>query len=69
MLRSDRQRSGVCEGRGEPGRGIVNMRDRIEAVGGALAVSSGEDLGTLVAGSVPVLSPRLGDGAGSGRER
>lgn len=52
-----------------PGRGIVNMRDRIEAVGGALAVSSGEDLGTLVAGSVPVLSPRLGDGAGSGRER
>ncbi len=43
-----------------PGRGIVNMRDRIEAVGGMLAVSSGEEMGTLVAGSVPVQAASAG---------
>ncbi|HYB30551.1 MAG TPA: sensor histidine kinase [Solirubrobacteraceae bacterium] len=36
------------------GSGLSNMRDRIEAVGGTLEVSSGRGQGTLVRGSVPV---------------
>ncbi len=37
---------------GRPG-GLVNMRDRIEAVGGRLEVSSAPGAGTIVSGSVP----------------
>ena len=36
------------------GSGLVNMRDRIEAVGGTLQVVSGEGRGVSVRGSVPV---------------
>jgi signal transduction histidine kinase len=36
------------------GKGLVNMRDRIEAVGGTLSVTSRKGLGTSVRGSVPV---------------
>ena len=36
------------------GSGLVNMRDRIEAVGGELAVTSRRGRGTAVRGSVPV---------------
>ena len=36
------------------GHGVVNMRDRIEAVGGTLEVRSAEGHGTVVAGVVPV---------------
>jgi signal transduction histidine kinase len=38
----------------KPGSGLVNMRDRIEAVGGALSVISRSDHGTVIRGSVPV---------------
>jgi signal transduction histidine kinase len=34
--------------------GLVNMRDRIEAVGGTLTVSSGKGRGTSVRGTVPI---------------
>ncbi len=37
-----------------PGRGLVNMRDRLAAVGGDLEVSSGPGEGTIVVGRVPV---------------
>ncbi len=36
-----------------PGRGLVNMRDRLAAVGGELEVSSGPGEGTTVVGRVP----------------
>ena len=36
------------------GSGLINMRDRIEAVGGELAVTSRRGRGTAVRGSVPV---------------
>ena len=45
-----------------PGAGIVNMRDRVEAVGGTLSVSSREGTGTVVAGIVPVSSIVAADG-------
>ncbi len=38
----------------EPGSGIQNMRDRVEAVGGHLTVTSGPGEGTVVAGEVSV---------------
>jgi signal transduction histidine kinase len=38
----------------DPGRGLSNMRDRIDAVGGTLEVSSSRGRGTFVRGSVPV---------------
>ena len=38
----------------QPGSGLLNMRDRIEAVGGALVVVSRRGHGTSVRGSVPV---------------
>jgi len=44
----------------EPGRGLSNMRDRIEAVGGTLEVSSKRGRGTLVRGSVTVAQPLAG---------
>ena len=39
---------------GRPGRGLVNMRDRMAAVGGELEVRSGPGEGTKVVGRVPV---------------
>lgn len=39
--------------RANPGRGLTNMRDRIEAVGGTMTVDSREGHGTSVRGSVP----------------
>jgi signal transduction histidine kinase len=36
------------------GSGLINMRDRIEAVGGELDVTSRRGRGTLVRGSVPI---------------
>ena len=41
----------------EPGDGLINMRDRMETIGGALTVSSRTGQGTTVRGSVP-LAPR-----------
>jgi signal transduction histidine kinase len=47
----------------QPGSGLVNMRDRMEAAGGTLRVSSREGHGTSVRGSVPIASPvRAGAG-------
>jgi signal transduction histidine kinase len=37
----------------KPGAGIANMRDRIAAVGGTLAIDSAPGRGTRVHGSVP----------------
>jgi signal transduction histidine kinase len=42
----------------EPGDGLINMRDRMETVGGALTVASREGRGTTVRGSVPI-APRF----------
>jgi signal transduction histidine kinase len=39
------------------GSGLTNMRDRIEAVGGSLAITSHEHHGTVVRGEVPILRP------------
>jgi signal transduction histidine kinase len=39
---------------GPRGSGLINMRDRIEAVGGELTVSSQRARGTSVRGSVPI---------------
>lgn len=39
----------------EAGRGLINMQDRIEAVGGALRVTSSTHHGTSVSGSVPIV--------------
>jgi signal transduction histidine kinase len=39
---------------GSRGSGLINMRDRIEAVGGELAVNSQRGRGTSVRGSVPI---------------
>ena len=36
-----------------PGSGLRNMRDRVESVGGTLAVQSSRGHGTLVRGVVP----------------
>ena len=36
------------------GTGLVNMRDRIEAVGGRLSLTSVRDRGTVVRGSVAI---------------
>jgi signal transduction histidine kinase len=41
-----------------PGSGIINMCDRLEAVGGTITVSSSEGAGTVAAGSVPLPHPR-----------
>jgi len=38
----------------DPGRGLTNMRDRIEAVGGTMTVDSREGHGTSVHGYIPV---------------
>ncbi len=41
----------------ETGRGLLNMRDRIEALGGTLTISSKPRRGTTVAGTVPLGGP------------
>ena len=38
----------------EPGSGLTNMCDRIEALGGTVAVTSAQSRGTRVRGSVPL---------------
>jgi signal transduction histidine kinase len=48
---------GFARSEQEPGSGIVNMRDRIEAVGGTLSISSEPGAGTVVSGCVPVALP------------
>jgi signal transduction histidine kinase len=40
----------------EPGQGLMNMRDRMEAAGGTVAVSSRRGHGTVVRGWVPISS-------------
>jgi signal transduction histidine kinase len=49
----------------QAGSGLGNMRDRIEAIGGTLEVSSSTGRGTLVRGSVPV----SGSGVSSSAQR
>jgi signal transduction histidine kinase len=39
------------------GSGLTNMRDRVEAVGGTLQVSSTPGSGTTIRGTIPVGSP------------
>jgi signal transduction histidine kinase len=39
-----------------PGNGLVNMRDRMEAAGGTLTVTSREGHGTSVRGGIPIAS-------------
>jgi signal transduction histidine kinase len=45
------------------GSGLQNMRDRIEAVGGTLAIRSAPGKGTKVSGSVPVQPRSVGEAA------
>ena len=45
--------AGLPEGHGSEGAGITNMRDRIGAMGGTLAIESHPGAGTRVMGSVP----------------
>ncbi|HEY6398207.1 MAG TPA: sensor histidine kinase [Solirubrobacteraceae bacterium] len=44
---------GFTPGHAQPGTGLVNMRDRIEAAGGSLVVISRPTRGTLIRGAVP----------------
>jgi PAS domain S-box-containing protein len=46
--------AGLPQGHGSHGGGITNMRDRIGAVGGTLAIESHPGAGTRVMGAVPV---------------
>jgi PAS domain S-box-containing protein len=46
--------SGLPQGHGSEGAGITNMRDRIGAMGGTLAIESHPGTGTRVMGAVPV---------------
>ena len=50
---------GLAEGWHRSGAGLTNMRDRIGAVGGRLAIESVPGEGTCVAGAVPVASVEL----------
>ena len=40
------------------GAGIVNIRDRLAAVGGELRVDSGHGRGTRITGVIPTGAPR-----------
>jgi signal transduction histidine kinase len=42
------------DSRGHQGAGLLNMRDRVAAIGGELAVVSAPGHGTRVVGSVPI---------------
>lgn len=55
---------GFDPGRALRGRGLANLRDRVEALGGTLVVSSAPGSGTTVAGWVPVRRPRMPSGHG-----
>jgi signal transduction histidine kinase len=57
-LRFEVSDSGVGFSGTSAGSGILNMRDRVEAVGGSLEVRPREGIGTIVEGSVPVPAPR-----------
>ena len=46
--------AGLPDGPTQSGAGLTNMRDRVGAVGGRLAIGSVPGEGTCVAGSVPV---------------
>jgi len=46
--------AGLPQGHGSEGAGITNMRDRIGAMGGTLAIESHPGAGTRVMGAVPV---------------
>ncbi len=48
---------GFGPGASDAGSGLINMRDRIEAVGGTLEVSSRVGRGAVVRGSVPATGP------------
>jgi signal transduction histidine kinase len=57
---------GFDTGRPVPGDGFDNMRDRLGALGGSLAVDSAPGAGTTVAGSLPIdgeAGPRPGQAA------
>ena len=45
---------GFDPGQDQGGNGLVNMRDRIEAIGGTLTITTGRGRGTTVRGCVPV---------------
>jgi signal transduction histidine kinase len=47
--------AGFAQEKIEPGDGLANMRDRMDTVGGTLAVTSRERRGTSVHGSVPLV--------------
>lgn len=47
--------SGFVSGRGGYGQGILNMRERLEAVGGALEIRSVPQAGTSVMGKIAPL--------------
>lgn len=50
--------AGFDRARAEAGTGLLGMRDRIEAVGGTLTISSAPRAGAIVAGEVPLRSMR-----------
>ena len=54
---------GFTPGDGDDGNGLINMRDRVAAVDGALTVSSRQGEGTLVEGWVPIDRPVAGAAA------
>ena len=49
--------AGLPEGDGSEGAGLTNMRDRIGAMGGTLAIESHPGEGTRVMGAVPLAPP------------
>jgi signal transduction histidine kinase len=53
-LRFEVRDSGIGFRAAAAGNGTVNMHDRVEAVGGSLELRSGEGIGTIVRGSVPL---------------
>jgi signal transduction histidine kinase len=59
--------SGFAVGSVQPGSGLVNMRDRMEASGGELVVSSCAGQGTVVRGSVPLAQASIGGARDRGR--
>ena len=62
-LRFDVRDSGVGFDAAQAGgqHGVTNMRDRIEAIGGTLAIDSWPDDGTVVSGRVPVTDAERAD--------
>jgi signal transduction histidine kinase len=58
--------AGVADGAIRAGVGITNMRDRLAALGGEVAITSTPRLGTLVRGRVPWVAPGGGPAPASG---